>query len=186
MLAHVCVVSLLLACGQSHSPERNAPQGNASADVVPARSEVKARAVKLLRTLGYRPDCFDASDERIDPMSYPGRDLRGPVRSVIVFRPRACASDQRVLMFVADASTELIWSHDPLTWTETQNRVINHAFRDYQARCPTCKETLESLVVSVGEDSHAYNVEITPLKLFADDGLDGGTSFTYAKSMFGP
>jgi hypothetical protein len=118
-------------------------------------------------------------------MSYPGRDLHGPVRSVVVFRPRACASDQRVLMFVADATRELTWSGDPKAWTETQKRVITHAFRDFQAKCPTCKETQEDLVISVAEESHAYYVELTPVKLFEEPGLDGGTTFTYAKSIFG-
>jgi len=118
-------------------------------------------------------------------MSYPGRDLRGPVRSVVVFRPRACASDQRVLMFVADAARELTWSRDPAEWTETQKRMITHAFRDFQVECPTCKEKQEELLISVSEDSHAYYVELTPAKLFQEPGLDGGTMFTYPKSLFG-
>jgi len=76
---------------------------------------------------------------------------------------RACASDQRVLMFIADASKELAWSTDPRAWTNAQKRVTTYALRDYQANCPTCKATLEELVVSVEEDSRAYYVELTPV-----------------------
>ncbi len=161
------------------------PWSKPSADVMPTRGEAMVRAIDLLRALGYRPDCFDASDELIDPMSYPGRDLHGPVVSVVVFRPRACASDQRVLMFAADATRALSWSSDPQAWTETQRQVIIHAFRDRQAKCPTCKETLQDLVVSVHEDGHAYYIDLTPANLFEAPGLDGGTMFTYAKSLFG-
>ena len=151
-----------------------------------SRSDMVQRATEILTQCGYDPMCFDSEKRFIDPMTVPGRDWPERPRNVVLFHPRACAADQRVLMFVGEGASSLTWSADPTTWTEDQRAVVGHAIAEWKSRCPECPNSLADLVVRAEEDPHSYLVELTPRRLFRESpmALDGGAQFFYRKAVF--